>query len=79
MAERAAYRMTLRPDLTGVPAGEYDLYVSLFAGERPVYLVLKDEICEEGSYRIRRSVKVKAVSAAPDRPHGKRIGCCMSP
>ncbi len=54
-------RVTVHPDLSGVPAGEYDLYVGLFAGERPVYFALKDEICEGGFYRLRRGVQIRAL------------------
>ena len=56
-----SYRVALHPDFTGVPAGEYDLYVGLFSGERPVYFALKDEICDGGFYRIRQGVKVRGV------------------
>ena len=56
-----SYNVALRPNFTGVPEGEYDLYVGLFAGERPVYFALKDEICEGGFYRIREGVKVSAI------------------
>ena len=56
-----SYNVALRPNFTGVPEGEYDLYVGLFAGERPVYFALKDEICDGGFYRIREGVKVSAI------------------
>ncbi len=54
-------RVTLHPDLSGVPDGEYDLYIGLFAGERPVYFALKDEICEGGFYRLRCGVRVRGL------------------
>ena len=39
-------------DCRGIPAGEYDIGVGLFEGERPIEWALKNEICHEGFYLI---------------------------
>jgi len=41
-----------------VPAGEYELAVGMFEGERPILLALKQEIFDGAFYTIAKDVTV---------------------
>ena len=49
------FTLDLRVDARGVPAGEYDVAVGLFEGERPVKLAIKETALDEGFYTIGRT------------------------
>ena len=55
----AAACETLRLDFRGVPAGEYELCVGLFEGERAVKLAVKAEQLRGGAYALAK-LAVKA-------------------
>ena len=45
----------VRVDARGVPAGEYDVAVGLFEGERPIKLAIKETALSDGFYTIGRT------------------------
>ncbi len=51
----APFTLDLRVDARGVPAGEYDVAVGLFEGDRPVKLAIKETALDEGFYTIGRT------------------------
>ena len=55
-----AFTLDLRVDARGVPAGEYEVAVGLFEGERPVKLAIKETALDDGFYTVGRTT-VRAV------------------
>ena len=49
------FTIDLRVDARGVPAGEYDVSIGLFEGERPIKLAIKETALDEGFYTIGRT------------------------
>ena len=49
------FTLDLRVDARGVPAGEYDVAIGLFEGERPIKLAIKETALDEGFYPIGRT------------------------
>ena len=47
-----AFTLDLRVDARGVPAGEYEVAVGLFEGERPIKLAIKETALDEGYYTV---------------------------
>ena len=51
----APVTLDLRVDARGVPAGEYEIAVGLFEGERSIKLAIKETALDEGFYTIGRA------------------------
>ncbi|MBO4869165.1 MAG: DUF4832 domain-containing protein [Clostridia bacterium] len=47
-------RFAVKPDLTGIPDGEYDICLGVYENETPIKLALKEEIRRGGDYLIVR-------------------------
>ena len=47
-----AFTLDLRVDARGVPAGEYEVAVGLFEGERPIKLAIKETALDQGYYTV---------------------------
>lgn len=45
----------IKPDLTGLKAGEYDVEIGIFEGDKPINLAIKSKYEENGFYKIAKA------------------------
>ena len=50
--------ISLRPDFRSVPAGDYELAIGMFEGERAIRFAMKQEIFDGSFYTIAKNITV---------------------